>query len=445
MKRIYKQIDEIPRDGLCTSCGTCVGICPTDALIMRKSHNGLYIPVLDGSKCSNCDLCLKVCPGYSVDFKKMNREIFNKLPDNPVVGNVLNCYLAYSSDSDIRLTGQSGGVVSSLLIFALEEKLIDGAIVVRMSRKNPLLPEIFLAKSKEDIIDASKSKYCPVPINIMIKRVLRKAGRYAIVCIPCQIHGIRKAEKIKKILEKRIVLHFGLFCDRTLNCLFQDFILSKICAERQEVQDFVYRSKEWRGWPGDLLIKLKNGRTENLSKEWRIVVKPFFTPQRCYSCFDKLNELADVCFGDAWLPRFKGSKKGVSILITRTKTGEEIIHKAINARAIKAQKIPVKDVIRAQNPQEKKLLLNNYLDALRFVGGGVPEYDVQFSKTPHNGKMGELIAYVDYLLCNVPMKPFIFKLLKCTPLVLLKSITFVRRRMISFIINGKEIETPYYE
>lgn len=444
MGRFCKQIIEVPRTSLCTSCGTCVGVCPTEALSMLKSRNNLYIPSLDGNKCTNCGLCVKVCPGHSLHFKEMNKEVFGKLPDNPIVGNFLNCYVAYSSDSNLRLNGQSGGIVSSLLIFALEEGLIDGAIVVRMSKKNSLLPEVFIAKNRREVTDASKSKYCSVPINIIQRRVVGETGRYALVGIPCQIHGIRKAEKNKEILKRRIVLHFGLFCDRTLNFLFQDYILSKICAERRDVQEFVYRSKEWRGWPGDLLIRLRNGRTENLSKDWRINAKPFFTPPRCYSCFDKLNELADVSFGDAWLTRFKGANKGMSMLITRTKAGEEIVHRAIEKRIIKAQRVPVKDVIEAQKPEEKKLLLKTYLGASRLVGVGIPEYDVEFSKASHNTKIGEPIAYVDYVLSNIPCNPFAFKLLRNTPLIVLETIAFLRRRMLSFIINRKEVENPYF-
>lgn len=443
MKRIYEQIDEIPQNSLCTSCGTCVGICPKDALTMRKSHNGLYIPYLDGTKCNNCGLCLKVCPGHSVHFKEINKEIFDKLPDNPTVGNFLNCYIAYSSDSDLRLMGQSGGIVSSLLIFALEKALIDGAIVVRMNRENPLSPEVFIAKSRKEIIDASKSKYCSVPINTILKRVLGESGRYAMVGIPCQIHGIRKAQKIKKVLKKKIVLHFGLFCERTMSFLFQDYVLSKICAERRDVQEFVYRSKEWRGWPGDLLIRLKNGKTEKLSKEWRMNAKPFFTPQRCYSCFDKLNELADVSFGDAWLTRFRGAKRGISMLITRTKAGQEIVHRAIDEGTIKAQRVPAKDVIEAQKPEEKKLLLNSYLCASRLVGVGIPEYDVQFSRGSNKAKIGESIAFVDYVLCNVPNNLFTFKLLNYTPLIVLEAMAFLRRRITSFIIDREEMGNPY--
>jgi coenzyme F420 hydrogenase subunit beta len=47
--------------------------------------------------------------------------------------------------------------------FALEEGIIDGALVTRMKKDRPLEPEPFIARTREEIIEASKSKYCGVP------------------------------------------------------------------------------------------------------------------------------------------------------------------------------------------------------------------------------------------------------------------------------------------
>jgi len=53
------------------------------------------------------------------------------------------------------------GVVTQLLIFLLEKGIIDGALVVRMREDQPLEPEPFIARTKEEIISTSKFKYCP--------------------------------------------------------------------------------------------------------------------------------------------------------------------------------------------------------------------------------------------------------------------------------------------
>ena len=54
----------------------------------------------------------------------------------------------------------------------------------------------------------------------------------------------------------------------------------------------------------------------------------YFTPDGCNVCSDHLAELADISFGDAWLPEFEVDKLGTSIAISRTKLGEEFLAKA---------------------------------------------------------------------------------------------------------------------
>ncbi|MBA7504913.1 Ion-translocating oxidoreductase complex subunit B [subsurface metagenome] len=46
---IDKTISKVVESGLCTGCGTCVGICPKDAVQMVKDESkGIYLPQLDG-------------------------------------------------------------------------------------------------------------------------------------------------------------------------------------------------------------------------------------------------------------------------------------------------------------------------------------------------------------------------------------------------------------
>lgn len=126
-------IEWVINSGLCTGCGTCVGICPRDALDMMIDHRqGLYIPSLDNEKCNECGLCFKACPGHTVDFKQFNLNIYGKDQEDSLLGNYLNCYIGHATDYDIRYNSASGGLVTALLISALEEGIINGALVTRM-------------------------------------------------------------------------------------------------------------------------------------------------------------------------------------------------------------------------------------------------------------------------------------------------------------------------
>ncbi|MDY6892811.1 MAG: coenzyme F420 hydrogenase/dehydrogenase beta subunit N-terminal domain-containing protein [Chloroflexota bacterium] len=237
-------IEAVVKKGLCTGCGTCVGICPLDAIEMTVDHlRGIYVPALDREECNECGMCVDVCPGHNVDFRQLNLEIFGKEPGDILLGNYLNCYTGYAADSDIRYNSASGGLVTALLIFALEEGLIDGALVTKMRDDRPLEPEPFIARTREEIISAARSKYCPVPANIAVKEILkaREGERFAVVGLPCHIHGIRNAERVNKTLAERIVLHVGLFCAHTDTFALAELVLQKHRIDKEHVASFDYR------------------------------------------------------------------------------------------------------------------------------------------------------------------------------------------------------------
>ena len=182
-----KTIEQISGEGLCTGCGTCAGVCPQDAITMvidRKQ--GIYLPRLEREKCSECGICFKACPGHSVDFNTLNREIIGSKVKDILLGNYLNLYTGFSTDNALRYHSASGGLVTAMLIFALGEGLIDGALVTRMSVENPLNPEPFIARTREEILSAARSKYCPVPANMALKEIMQagEGERFAVVGLP---------------------------------------------------------------------------------------------------------------------------------------------------------------------------------------------------------------------------------------------------------------------
>ena len=345
-KTFCQNIRDVVKNDLCTGCATCISLCPEEAIELTKDEGeGIYVPVILEKKCNDCGICYRVCPGQKVDFKQLNFEIFGKESGDLLIGNYLNCYIGHAIDYEIRYNSASGGLVTQLLIFALEEGIIDGALVTRMKKDSPLEPDPFIARTREEIIEASKSKYCPVPANIALKKILNsnEGEKFAVVGLPCHIHGIRKAECINKKLKEKIVLHLSLFCNHTPTFLATEFLLKKANVKKEKVKRIYYRGE---GWPGRTKIELENSNLL-LPSSWKFVGSYFFTPLRCFLCSDGVGELSDLSFADAWLPEFTEDKIGNSIIISRSESGEKLLQLLESRKEVDLAKISAKKVIQS--------------------------------------------------------------------------------------------------
>ncbi|MFC1953926.1 Coenzyme F420 hydrogenase/dehydrogenase, beta subunit C-terminal domain, partial [Chloroflexota bacterium] len=375
-----KTIKAVTDNDLCHGCGTCTVACPLSAIEMvRDNHRGLYIPKINFQLCNECSICLKVCPGHSVDFRQLNTCIFPNQSTDVMLGVHEKCYTSYSTDDELRYNGASGGLVTRLLISALEEGYIDGALVTRMNTDNPLEPEPFIARTKDEIISAAKSKYCPVPANVALKEIMDIEGRYAVVGLPCHIHGIRKYEQINKKLKERIILHIGIFCGYTYSFLATDFLLSKFGINRENIKALNYRGE---GWPGSASILTDDNRnilipTFELYKTLELT----FRPRRCSLCCDGSAELADISCGDAWLPEFADDNLGTSIAITRNKLGDDLINNTARLDDLHLRELSSELVIKSQPMWiYKKVYIKLFLLLAKIQRKGIPEYKVELTK-----------------------------------------------------------------
>ena len=351
---LKNNVEEVIQKGLCTGCGTCEGICPQNAIKMIINQSeGIYLPQLNQAQCDNCGICLNICPGKQVNFSQLNLHLFNKDANDTLLGNYIDCFVGHANDYEIRYNSASGGLVTALLIFALEEGIIDGVLVTKMSESSPLEPYPFIARTREEIISAVCSKYCPVAANIALKEVIKSDGQYAVVGLPCHIHGIRKALMKNKKLSQKIVLTIGLFCSHADTFHGTKFVLSKLKININDLKELKYRGN---GWPGKMQIKLKNGHEYEYEYYMNILhAYNFFTLKRCFLCCDLTSEMADISCGDAWLSEYKFDNVGKSMIIVRTKQGNDLIIKALSKGIIELNSISREKVIEAQGITFKKV------------------------------------------------------------------------------------------
>ena len=383
-----KNIDFVNKNGLCTECGTCYGVCPRDNIVVTVDNVGQYsFKINDPQKCEGCHLCYTVCPGFEVDFQQLYTSIFPGSSDfHAIIGHHSGIYLGYSVDDKVRSKAASGGVTSALLCYALETGKIEGVFVVRMQNADegdPLSPKVYLATTKEEVLRAQQSKYITVPMNMCLREIIRDKSdkRYAFVGLACQMHGLRKAEQQIPRLRRKIVLRIGLICGHSMNRLGTRHLLRLVNARESDVEYIEYRAKQW---PGNFLAKLKNGGEIMISHpDWTSYVLTAYEKWRCHFCPDPLCELADVSVGDPWLPQLRG-ERGYNLIISRTDCGVEFLEDAQKAGVIEAFKVDPHKVIESQGRSlyRKKHLISAYVKLAKLLRRPVPCY--AGLKTPNN-------------------------------------------------------------
>jgi coenzyme F420 hydrogenase subunit beta len=339
-------------------------------MVLKK---GRYVARLDKERCNRCGLCHEACPGHGVDFEKLGATLFGDIPEDTAVGRYLGSYVGHAMDKGVRYNGASGGIVSSLLVFALQEGLIDGALVTRMRRDDPLTPEPFIARTREEILSAAGSKYCPVAANTALQEILDSADRIAVVGLPCHIQGLRKAEQRIGKLAQQIRYRISLAC--RLNFSFQGTarFLQNLGIAPNNVAALQYRGQ---GWPGSVLIRLKDGRRRTVPyAECYRQLGPY-SLRRCTLCSDMLGELSDLTCGDAWIPQImRTDRAGSSFAVSRTPVAEELLESAASQGAVELSELDLEDLLTSQgHALFKKRKLTARLRLFRLAGQSVPVY-----------------------------------------------------------------------
>jgi coenzyme F420 hydrogenase subunit beta len=374
MKPRHSTIEWVVRRQLCTGCGTCAGICPRDAIHMIiDRRRGNYVPDIQADRCNRCGLCYQVCPGRGVDFDGLGGILFPQACEEVALGRYLGCYSGHANDADVRYNSASGGLVTALLIFALEEGLIDGALVTQMVPDRPLEPLPFIARTKEQIVAAAGSKYCPVAANAALREILDSKGKFAVVGLPCHVQGLRKAERCIEGLTEKIRYRIAVTCSLDYSFFGTERFLQSIDVLPSAVQTLEYRG---RGWPGSMLVRLNDGTETTIPLEQYFSALRPFSLRRCTLCSDMLGELSDLSCGDAWIPQIvKADKLGTSFAITRTPEAEELLEAAAFREIVELSECGPKELSASQGHaifKKRKLVARMRL--FRLTRQSVPKY-----------------------------------------------------------------------
>jgi len=378
--------------GLCVACGQCAGICPEKAIIMDYGESPYYdqepVPKKVSECNKDCDLCYILCPAKSIPILSMEKLLFNRKRNNSeneqMLGVYKECLAAHAVNSEIRSAGGSGGVVTSLLTYALDKKLIDGAIIASMSSAYPWRAFPAIATNKRELLKGAGHKPFVVSNSELLNSAVERGlERIAFVGLPCQIHGIRKMQLNKgknKIIDNilsKIAFTIGIFCKSQLYYKSVKHILTELGGidDLQEVVSLNFNSGDTM--PKNIEARCFDGKVFKVDPmtyyQWTAGIH---TRDRCVMCIDWAAEVADISIGDLWEPWILKDNKGWSSLIVRTQKGEHLVHNAENDVYLKSRPTPVEYLVGSLGCETAK-----YANAERLYwrknhsGWPVPDYE----------------------------------------------------------------------
>jgi coenzyme F420-reducing hydrogenase beta subunit len=259
-------------------------------------------------------------------------------------------YLGYSLDPDFRKEAASGGTTSRILVEALEQGLIDGAVLCKsVIEEGNVRARFYIAKTREEILAAQGSKYVATKFLAEALPLIREfQGRLAVTGLPCDIsHLTRWMEKDTEIGPK-VILKIVLVCGHNSRPQLVDGVVKKLSTGVESpLTRFQFRIGHWRGTS---VATYADGtrRTQSYSRFGKYQNLFYFSEKKCLACNDHFGYDADISIGDVWIYRLKKEPIKHNGILIRTPRGEELFQKIQAAKILHLERVPFQTLLDGQ-------------------------------------------------------------------------------------------------
>jgi coenzyme F420 hydrogenase subunit beta len=165
--------------GLCVACGACATVCPEQLIKMK---DGPIAPEpyrrTWWDRSFFCRMCAAACPAARVPMGQLETMIFGRKrhqsQPEKTLGVFQECYMARTKVKAIDEQAVAGGVLTTLLTYALESGLIDAAVVAGFDEERPWIAVPKVANTPKELAAAAGSKYQPHPQILGLREAVDK-------------------------------------------------------------------------------------------------------------------------------------------------------------------------------------------------------------------------------------------------------------------------------
>ena len=375
---MINSIKNVVDNNLCISCGAC---CFSEkeklGKMIESDNKGIYLPSFKNGE----EDTLSICPGKGYPIIELGKELFpNTEFEDIELGRWKKAIVAYSSSDEILKNASSGGIMTSIAKYLLDQKYIDGVITTKISYgKNGPRPESFIATTVNELLESQGSKYAPVPVFEALNDIDSFEGKLLFIGTPCQIAALRLLQEKKPYLKEKIPLTIGNFCGGFRDLRETDKLIDRVGFDKKNIISFRYRGG---GQPGSMLIENWDGDKKELAYPGYARMTGVIKNLRCRLCVDATAELSDFACGDAWIPKYLKSDKPWSIIMARSSKGVEILSSMEAEKIISQEEVSIEDIKNSQkdNLTSKKARQKSRMKLYKLLGYIIPEFDGGYYK-----------------------------------------------------------------
>lgn len=358
----------------CIQCGTCVAVCPSDSIGIGDNDLPMLVKM-----CTGCSLCWDFCPRGGLRYEATWPDPTPVgQPEPPPVGAAAPIPVpmpvpvtvpepalaqeqpcrpgpsatdwkitggrgeglgpierAYTARVDPRIEGvQDGGVVSAILVAALEAGDIDGALLARESPTEAWKGVAYLARTAEEVIECGGSFYNQTMalghLDLKGYDNLPEHPRIAVVGTPCEIQGISAMQSYHwyrgSARVDAVILTIALLCTKSFD--YEGLMLRQLRDKRGIDLAQVGKVDVIHG---KMIVEDRQRRT--LVSE---PVRDFHGAalKGCDECADFLGRSADISVGSV------GSAEGYSSVLVRSEAGARAFDRAADTLEMRALERP---------------------------------------------------------------------------------------------------------
>jgi coenzyme F420-reducing hydrogenase beta subunit len=344
-------ITGITSSGLCIGCGICHSVCPSKAIEIVFDVFRRYIPAVSSSKCKNCGQCINVCPntpdtlaGYAISAMSEGKYYG--------LNNSVGTFVGYDLNLDSRLRSSSGGIVTAFLRRLIQEGLVDGVIAVdsKSASYGGKYHETSIFRNIDELENSRGSKYYPVTYSEVLKTVLSKDERYAVVGVPCIIRGVKK---LPDSIKNKIKFTVSLFCGHNVTGQFVEQLARHEGIKGKESFTVNLRDKFGIASADDFnnVFILENGEIKRRKKVEifnRFYLNYYYAHEACLYCPDAFGVDADLSAKDAWGKKYGKDPHGCSYVVVRDAKVMEIIQCLRKEKKIFLEPVDTSEIIASQ-------------------------------------------------------------------------------------------------